>query len=170
MSENSSLMITPALVADQVHEAIERAIFSGELPSGSRLRVRDLAAMVGTSVMPVRDAIRRLEEAGLAVREPHKGAVVREFTIAELLNIYSVRTLMETEAARQGAPKVSPTDLDRMESALASMRSAVEDRRVSDALDADEDFLRILYSAGGALCAARLWLRITRSVASRFLS
>ena len=67
----------PSLVADKVFTAIHEAIMSGELPAGARLRVRDLALQVGTSVMPVREAIRRLEEAGLAERVPHKGAVVK---------------------------------------------------------------------------------------------
>ena len=71
---------------------------SGELPAGARLRVRDLALQVGTSVMPVREAIRRLEEAGLAERVPHKGAVVRGLTLTELEHVYDVRILLKTEA------------------------------------------------------------------------
>jgi hypothetical protein len=57
----------------------------GELPGGTQLKVRDLAEQVGTSVMPVREAIRRLEESGLAAREPHKGAVVKSLTMPELV-------------------------------------------------------------------------------------
>ena len=58
----------PSLLTDQVYTVIREAILHGEMPAGTRLRVRDLAAQVGTSVMPVREAIRRLEEAGLAER------------------------------------------------------------------------------------------------------
>lgn len=149
MSAPVLAIATPSLVSDQVYDVIEHAIFTGQLTGGSRLRVRDLAAMAGTSVMPVRDAIRRLEEAGLAVRTPHKGAVVREFTIVELLDIYRVRTLLETEAARLGASKVAPEGVDRMRSALERMQTAVQERRVVDALDADEELLRVLYTASG---------------------
>jgi DNA-binding GntR family transcriptional regulator len=53
--------VTPTLLTDQVYAVLHEAIISGELPAGSRLRIRDLAAQVGTSVMPVREAIRRLE-------------------------------------------------------------------------------------------------------------
>ena len=60
----------PSLLADQVYAVIREAILNGEMPAGTRLRVRDLAEQVGTSVMPVREAIRRLEEAGLAERSP----------------------------------------------------------------------------------------------------
>lgn len=141
--------VTPSLVADQVYEVIEHAIFTGVLPSGSRLRVRDLAVMAGTSVMPVRDAIRRLEEVGLAVRTPHKGAVVRDFTILELINIYNVRTLLEVEGARLGATQISDQDVRTMRTAVKTMQTAVKHAQVSKALDADEVLLRTLYAAGG---------------------
>ena len=52
-------------VGDQVFSAIHTAILRGELRAGARLRIRDLADELGTSVMPVREAIRRLEEIGL---------------------------------------------------------------------------------------------------------
>jgi DNA-binding GntR family transcriptional regulator len=142
--------VTPTLVADQVYEALRTAILTGELAGGSPLRVRDVAEMVGTSVMPVREAIRRLEETGLATRvAAHRGAVVREFTVGELIHIYEVRATLEIEAARRGAPNVTDADVARMEAALGRMQTAVSERRVSDALDDDEDLLRTLYSAGG---------------------
>ena len=50
-----SKRLTPTLLTDQVYAALREAIMSGELPAGSRLRVRDLAEQVGTSVMPVRE-------------------------------------------------------------------------------------------------------------------
>src|SRR5688572_29060773 len=106
---------------------------SGELPAGARLRVRDLALQVGTSVMPVREAIRRLEEAGLAERVPHKGAVVRRLTLTELENIYDVRILLEAEAAGLGGAVVTPESCARMWQLCDDMTRAVEDGRTVDA-------------------------------------
>lgn len=146
---STALAVTPTLVADQVYEALRNAILTGELAAGSPLRVRDVAAMVGTSVMPVREAIRRLEETGLATRIAHKGAVVREFTVAELIHIYEVRATLEIEAARKGTAKIDDAGLARMGAACVRMQQAVAEQRVSDALDDDEDLLRTLYSAGG---------------------
>ena len=56
------------MLTEEVDALTPEAIRSGVRPGGSRLKVRDLAAQVGTSVLPVREAIRRLEEAGLAER------------------------------------------------------------------------------------------------------
>jgi DNA-binding GntR family transcriptional regulator len=141
--------VTPTLLTDQVYAALHEAIMSGELPAGSRLRVRDLAEQVGTSVMPVREAIRRLEEAGLAEREPHKGAVVKALTLAELVHVYDVRRLLEGEAARLGAERTGAEDCERMQAEYDLMLAAIGERRVVDLLDHDEALLSILYSASG---------------------
>jgi DNA-binding GntR family transcriptional regulator len=141
--------LTPTLLTDQVYAALREAIMSGELPAGSRLRIRDLAEQVGTSVMPVREAIRRLEEAGLAEREPHKGAVVKALTLEELVHVYDVRRLLEGEAARLGTERISADDCERMQAEYDLVLSAISERRVVDLLDHDEALLAILYTASG---------------------
>jgi DNA-binding GntR family transcriptional regulator len=140
-----SKRLTPTLLTDQVYAALHEAIMSGELPAGSRLRVRDIAEQVGTSVMPVREAIRRLEEAGLAEREPHKGAVVRALTLEELVHVYDVRRLLEGQAARLGAERITAEDCERMQAEYDLMVAAIDERRVVDLLDHDEALLTILY-------------------------
>jgi DNA-binding GntR family transcriptional regulator len=139
----------PTLVADQVYEVLEDAILTGSLKSGSPLRVRDLASMVGTSVMPVREAIRRLEEAKLATRIPHKGAMVKTFTVAELIHIYDVRIILEVEATSLAAPNVSSKSLQAMEGGCNTMQTAVKEGRINTALDLDEEVLRTFYRASG---------------------
>ena len=139
----------PSLLTDRVFTAIHEAIMNGELAAGARLRVRDLALQVGTSVMPVREAIRRLEEAGLAERVPHKGAVVKGLTSTELEHVYDVRVLLETDAARLGGAVVSPESCARMSQRSDEMARAVEDGRMVDALNHDEALLELLYAAAG---------------------
>src|SRR5699024_10732466 len=87
-------------VADQVYDAIYNAIMSGEFEAGRRLQIRDLATELGTSVMPVREAITRLEQAGIVETGPYRGAVVKGFSSEELHNIYQVRKLLEADAAQ----------------------------------------------------------------------
>ena len=128
---------------------IRAAILSGDLPSGSRLKVRDLAEQVGTSVMPVREAIRRLEEIGLAEREPHKGAVVKTLTFEELIHVYDVRKVLEREAARLGVERISAEECARMEAEYGFMRAAIAEGRLEDHLRLDEAVLTILFEASG---------------------
>ena len=99
--------------------------------------------------MPVREAIRRLEEAGLAEREPHKGAVVKGLTLEELVHVYDVRRLLEGEAARLGTERITADDCERMQAEYDLMVAAINERRVVDLLDHDEALLTILYTASG---------------------
>jgi DNA-binding GntR family transcriptional regulator len=139
----------PALLTDQVFATIRASIINGELPAGYRLRIGDLADRVGTSHMPVREAIKRLEEAGLAERVPHKGAVVKGLTLQELLHVYDVRRLLEMEAARQGAATIGSADVERMQLEYDQMRAAIVEREPIGTLDHDEAFLTVLYQASG---------------------
>lgn len=139
---------SPSLT-DQVYAVLHRSIMSGDYPAGYRLRIRDLAAEVGTSVMPVREAIRRLEEAGFARRVPHKGAVVTGLELDELVHAYDVRLLLEVEAARAGTARIDAADVARIGEELAHLRQAVTEGAVAAYLDHDEALLTLLYQAAG---------------------
>lgn len=132
-------------VGDQVFGAIHAAVVSGDLPAGHRLRIRDLASELGTSPMPVREAIRRLEEIGLVTSEPYRGAVVKGFTRTELLELYSTRRLLEVEATRRGAVRVGDEDQHRMQVQYGAMEAAVAANDAIEYLDRDEAFLSIVY-------------------------
>jgi DNA-binding GntR family transcriptional regulator len=139
----------PALLTDQVFEALRASIMNGDMAAGHRLRIRDIATQVGTSVMPVREAIRRLEEAGLAERVPHKGAVVKGLTLQELAHVYDVRMLLEVEAARLGAERITPEAVERMRASYDQMCAAIDDRATIAYLEHDEKLLTTLYEASG---------------------
>jgi DNA-binding GntR family transcriptional regulator len=141
--------VEPTLLADKVHAVLHAAIMSGELPAGSRLRIRDIAEQVGTSVMPVREAIRRLEESGLAERQPHKGTVVKALSMAELLHVYDTRRLLEGEAARLGAARISEAGVAALEETYESMLAAIKRGQIVEMLDLDEELLTTLYRASG---------------------
>jgi len=139
--------VTKKLVADQVYDILEASIFDGRLQAGAALKVRDIAGMVGTSVMPVRDALRKLEDVGLVTIQPHKGAVVRTFTTAELINMYDLRVLLEENAAEIGTPNVTDAEIASMEQSYREMWEAVERQDVAVALDKDEEILATVYEA-----------------------
>lgn len=133
-------------VGDQAFEALRAAILSGEFTSGYRLQIRDLAADLGISVMPVREAIKRLEEIGLAESLPYRGAVVKSLSASELRHVYQVRRLLEIEAAELGAQQVAEEALGRMRTAFDEMRRALEREDVAEYLDQDEQILIALYA------------------------
>ena len=81
-----------------VLEAIKHAILAGELKPGRPLVETDLAAVLGVSKTPVREALKTLAGAGLVTMHPYKGAVVRPFDDEQARHIYDLRLLLEPEA------------------------------------------------------------------------
>lgn len=110
----------PAGLADRVYNELRDNIGSHQIRPGERLQEVSLAAQLGVSRTPVREALARLESEGMIVVEG-RGFVVPELTDADIEEIYQLRFLLEPAAARIAVAEVSsPTD-------LASMSSAVDD-------------------------------------------
>lgn len=120
-----SLEPLPALpqqrrVADSVHNTLRDAIFAGRLPPGSRLSVPLLAQQLNVSRSPVREAVQRLVQDGLATEEPHRGAGVAVLDPAALVPLYEIREVLEGLAARLAA-------LQATEEERAEMRAAYDE-------------------------------------------
>lgn len=155
-----------ARVGDQAFDALRTAIVSGRYEAGKRLQVRDLAEELGISVMPVREAITRLEEAGLVEAKPYRGAVVKDFDLAELLSIYEVRRLLEVDAARKGVTDISPQVLEVVESDYRELSETIKAGQIVEYLDLDERILAGIYTASGNQVLVdtinRLWSQCRR--------
>ncbi|MGO1660604.1 MAG: GntR family transcriptional regulator [Canibacter sp.] len=146
-SANAAESATRAV--DRVFDWVLHRILTGEYLGGEPLRIRQLAAEAGTSVMPVREALNRLQEVGLASSAPHRGTVVKTFTSTELLQAYEVRALLERQAAFDGAANVDQKRVTLMWDALERMEEAVQRDDISQALDNDEEIHRLAYQASG---------------------
>ncbi|MDO5501092.1 MAG: GntR family transcriptional regulator [Propionibacteriaceae bacterium] len=142
--------VVAAPLAEQVFNHLRSAITNGDLPPGHRLRVREVAAQAGTSIMPVRIAISQLVEAGLATQEPYKGARVSGFGVAELVELYDLRILLESEAARLGARNADGHLVSRMVERWELLQQAAARADYSEALQLDEKLLGELYASAGS--------------------
>jgi len=111
-----------------------------------RLRLRQLAEELETSVMPVREALRVLEAEGLVVLSEHRGARVAEISPAEILEAASLRMWVEVHAIRIATPKHDAKSLARAHDALEAGDAALQagngtrftehNRRFHEALEA----------------------------------
>jgi DNA-binding GntR family transcriptional regulator len=134
-------------VADSVHELIAAAVLRGELPPGSRLSVPVLAARLGVSRTPVREAIQRLVSDGLAVEQPHRGAVIASFERHEIVEIYETREVLEGLAARLAAGRAEPPAIAELRAALAEHRAAVSRGDGAAHVELDLRFHRLVAGA-----------------------
>jgi len=116
--------------ASQGHDAYARLlaeIRQGRLGPGDRLTETDLAARLGTSRTPVREAIRLLQSDGLVTHTPRVGAVVRQLDYAEITELYEMRAVLEGTAARFAARAAYPSEIDEMEALNSEMAAATGD-------------------------------------------
>jgi DNA-binding GntR family transcriptional regulator len=85
-------------LADQAHQELRARIVSGRLRGGERLLPNELAADLGISPTPVKEACLKLEADGLVVNSSRRGMVVRDFTVEDVEELYAARMLLEKGA------------------------------------------------------------------------
>ena len=143
--------------SDVAAQSLFDAIVDGRIPPGSPLRLKELAEQLGMSMMPVREAIRRLAALDLVEIEPRKGARVRELTLEDLRDTYFSRLHLESIAVWEAAKAFTAEDSDRATLALEERAEAqARGDRVGER-DAHERFHFVLYEA-----SRRTW--IVRSI------
>jgi DNA-binding GntR family transcriptional regulator len=116
-------------VADQVYRHLRRAILTEKFKPGARLREIEIAARLGVSRTPVREAISRLIGDWL-VREISTGGVEVVDAAAEIVEIYYIREALEICAGRLAASRITKPQLDRLDALVESARSASFKERV----------------------------------------
>lgn len=102
----------------QVYVALRKAIINGKLPSGSKLVEGQLAAHLGVSRNPVREALRKLEQDGLVVHNPNHGVTVSEVTRQKGMEIAVVREELEALSCRLAAANATAQDLEDLRAIL----------------------------------------------------
>jgi DNA-binding GntR family transcriptional regulator len=106
-----------AALVDRLAASIQARVLSGEFASGSRLRQESLATEFGVSRTPVREALRKLEAAGIVQLEPRRGARVRGPSAREVREAYVVRAELEGLAASLAAERIRDEELHRLHAA-----------------------------------------------------
>ena len=104
-----------ALLSQRVTLQIKNLILSGELKPGHRIRQEELAAQVGTSRIPVREALRYLESEGLVILKPNSGAWVAKLDIDECLEIYKIRERIEPLALMESVPNLTDIQVGHLQ-------------------------------------------------------
>ena len=105
-------------LSDTVFHKLRDAILDGTLEPGQWLRQEPLAQELGVSQMPVREALKRLVAAGLAVRIPYKGVRVVQFSPEDIVDMVTVRMVLESLAVRFATPLIAVEELERLKDNL----------------------------------------------------
>lgn len=138
-----------SLLRDDVYESLRDAIIDGTLAPGERLRDTELVEWLGTSRTPIREALLRLERAGLVTTQPGRATLVAPFDPVATTHVQQVVAAMHELAARIAIPRVTDKDIQKMQTAATNFKAALDSADVLAALEADDDFHRVFVDASG---------------------
>ena len=123
----------PAPLREAVYDALVEMIITAELQPGQHLVENDLAAQLGVSRQPVREALQRMQTEGWVDLRPALGAFVHIPTEDEADQLLAARTLLETESARLAAEHATPEQLEHLWELHRSRRGGTRGRRSGSA-------------------------------------
>ncbi|QYR20965.1 GntR family transcriptional regulator [Paenibacillus sp. sptzw28] len=138
--KRSVLLLDKKISEDQIYEILKEAIFNSDLTPGTQLVEMSLAEAFEVSRTPIRAVFHRLKFESLVKIIPNRGAFVYCPTPEEAEHIFSVRKLLEPEAARLAALHAGQEDLDKMEQFLTQEKEYYLKRDERSALKAIAEF------------------------------
>jgi DNA-binding GntR family transcriptional regulator len=148
--------ISRTVLREQVKDVLLQRIVSGELKPGERLVETRIAHELGTSQAPVREALRDLELLHVVESEPFRGARVRGFGEAELIEVYPVRAVLEELAAKLATKRLNG-DVSMLEREVEAMRAAAKQNDISALVQHDIAFHRLIVEAAGNEILEQCW-------------
>src|SRR3989304_1919350 len=134
---------------EKIVETIRNAIVNGQLASGTRVAEPDLADKFGISRTPIREAFRQLESEGCITVIPRRGAIVASRSPKDVADFYDLKAVLEGYAARTAAKKLTPKDIDKMESVNRQMEAAAGKKDVRKVLALHNEFHDIFVKSCG---------------------
>ncbi|MGY1814787.1 GntR family transcriptional regulator [Blastococcus sp. SYSU D00820] len=142
----------------RVADALRTDILGGVLPPGTRIRQEEVAARLGASRVPVREALRILEADGLVTLVANTGAWVARLSLAECEEVYQIRERVEPLLLRYAAPHHSDDQLRELEELAVRMEGSAD---VEEFLRRDREFHLLSYRAAETAVLSdlvhRLW-------------
>lgn len=139
-----------------VYLQLKKALLSGRYEPGTVLTLRGLAAELGTSVMPVREAVVRLAAEQAFETLPHRRIRIPELSAEHAEELWHLRIQLEGESAGLAAARVTAEELWEIEDCRDAVRAAAESGRVHDTLDANDSFQFAVHRAAKTRTLVRL--------------
>lgn len=149
MSESRSRALPRNNTFSQATEAVLREmVLDGTIAPGERLNEVLIAAQLGISRGPLREAIQRLSSEGLLTVISHRGAFVRTFSRQDVVELYELRSALELHAVRLACERATDEDLDELDAMLSDTESLIRSSS-GHAYPQELDFhLRLVLLAG----------------------
>ncbi len=149
--------LAPRTLRFDVVESIRAAVLDGTLPAGSPLVEARIAEEMGISRAPVREALRKLEQEGLVISIPYKGTYVTQVTPEAMLEIASLRTMLEAFAVGRALPRLRAGGFEQLKGFVADMRTAAARQDPTLMVEAHLNFHRTPYEMADNTLMLQFW-------------
>ncbi len=139
--------------SDQAYEAIRADIIAGRFEPGAHLPEEHIAQVTGVSRTPVREALRRLNAEHLVTFVPNRGAYVANWSADAVDDIFQLRAVLESYAARRAAERICDEQVDQLEQCATAIDRATADEQQPDieaVLAANHEFHRVIIDAAAS--------------------
>ena len=148
MSEELKLNSEACLpLREIVFHKLRDAILQGRLKPGERLMELQLASELGVSRTPVREAIRKLENEGLAITVPRKGAQVAAMTEKDMQDVLEIREVLDGLAVETACDKINGRQLTELTQTIQKFESSIQEGDLKKIAEYDVEFHDIIYEA-----------------------
>ncbi|MHB1024702.1 MAG: GntR family transcriptional regulator [Desulfobacteria bacterium] len=141
--------LVPVNLSERAYFRIKKMISDYRFSPGSRLNVEQLARDLGTSRTPIWEAVRRLEQEGLAKNIPNRGVFLVKLTHEAAIELYMVREVLEGMAARLAVERIPEKALEKMEKLLREQEKIVAAEDLVAYSKSDFEFHACVYTACG---------------------
>lgn len=147
---DSELELAPnSTLRTEVANMLRKGILDGSIPCGERLIETDVAAQLGVSRMPVREAMRVLESEGLIKQVPRKGLIVAEYTEEDIREYYTIREALEVCAIRIVTKKITEQEIQELKGYCESADRAFERDDIDEVCGWTAKFNERIYDSCG---------------------
>lgn len=155
-------------LSDQVYERLRSAIICAELPSGEKLVELDIAAQMGTSQGPVREALQRLERDGLVERRARSATFVSTISNDEMYELFSIRSVIEGFAVRRTAEQITSGQCEILDDLIERMAHAGGQGEMNRLAELDMQFHRRIVEWSGCDGFLHSWVPLSSQI-QRFI-
>jgi len=142
---------------DGVYRVLRAAILGGSVPPGGQLREAHIAADLGISRSPLREALTKLEEEGLVEKIPFRGAFVVEVSARDVAEIASIRLRVEPLAGELSMEVLRGRERPTLLQTIEDLSRATEENDIPASIDAHLRFHRLFYDFSGHRILQNLW-------------
>jgi DNA-binding GntR family transcriptional regulator len=150
-------LLKPRVLRQEVLDALRHAILTKEMAPGSRLLEAEVAAQMGVSRAPVREAVRQLEQEGLVELVPHRGAVVLGLPDAEIDTIYEMRATIEARAMAAVSQTITPEQDARIHELIEQMREPLTRNDINALSELDWQLHGLILELSQLTLLRRIW-------------